>query len=87
MLQTIELRLEDKPGALMRVAGIYTAKGCNIRSLTVTPEPAQGGFSRMIVVAEVEPRLHSRIIAQINRLVQVLEAEDVSEPQAECAAC
>ncbi len=79
MQRTIHLRVEDKPGVLMRVAGIITAKGENIDSLTVRPDPECAGVSRIVLVAQVEPRLQTRIVNEMNRLVQVFEAIDVSE--------
>jgi acetolactate synthase small subunit len=39
MRQVIQLWVEDKPGVLMRVAGIITAKGANIYSLALAPDP------------------------------------------------
>lgn len=80
MHQTIQICVEDKPGALMRVAGIVTAKGCNIVSLSATPDPAQPGASRIIVVADVDAHLRTRIVNEMNRLVNVLRATDVSAP-------
>jgi acetolactate synthase-1/3 small subunit len=78
MQQTIQLWLENKPGALMRVAGILTAKGINIETLSVSPHPAHD-ISRMIIVADVELRLRARVLNEINRLVNVLLAIDVSD--------
>ena len=79
MQLTIQGWLEDKPGALMRVAGILAAKGCNIMSLTVAPDPWNGGLSRMIIIADVEERLHVRVINEMNRLVNVLLAMNVKD--------
>jgi len=79
MKRTIHLFVEDKPGVLMRVAGIVTAKGANIHALTVAPDPDQAGIERMVLVAEVEPRLEKRIVNEMNRLIQVLSATDVSD--------
>lgn len=79
MQLTVNVWLEDKPGALMRVAGILTAKGCNIRNLNVSPDPWKEGFSRMTLVADVEERLHAKVVNEINRLVNVLLAVDVSK--------
>jgi acetolactate synthase I/III small subunit len=74
--QTIQLWVEDRPGVLMRVAGIITAKGLNIESLTVTP--AEHGTARILIVTETEARLKTRLLQEMNRLIQVLEAADVS---------
>ena len=56
MLQIISVLLENKPGALMRVTGLLTARGYNIESLTVarTVDP---DLSRMSIVVDVEDRL------------------------------
>jgi acetolactate synthase I/III small subunit len=78
MRQTIQVELEDKPGALMRVAGILTATGSNIESLLVAPVPFAAGTSCMIIVVEIEPRLRVRVVQQMNRLVNVLAARDIT---------
>ena len=81
MRQVIQVWLEDKPGALMRVAGILTAKGINIESVIMTPDPFETVASRMIIVADVEPRLRKRVIQEMNRLVNVFLAVDATEQQ------
>ncbi|HVT95467.1 MAG TPA: acetolactate synthase small subunit [Bryobacteraceae bacterium] len=91
MRQTIQIWLENRPGALMRVAGILTAKGCNIETLTVAPDPWREGISRMTIVADVEERLHGRVVKEMNRLVNVLCAQDAGlqrrGPNRERPAC
>jgi acetolactate synthase-1/3 small subunit len=74
MPQTVEILMQDEPGVLMRVLGIVTAKGCNIQSLSVAPDAERPGVTRARLVADVEPRLHQRVINELNRLVQVLQA-------------
>lgn len=83
MQQLISLLVENKPGALMRVAGVLTARGYNIESLTVakTLDPA---MSSMTIVAEVDPVMRPLLIKQITRLVNVVEAVDLTESQAVC---
>ena len=78
MQQRIHVSIEDKPGALMRVTGILTAKGCNIRSLRVDPDPVHAGLSQIFLIAEVEERLQTRVITEMNRLVNVLLATDIT---------
>ncbi len=62
----------------MRVAGIITAKGANIHSLTVEPDPLQMGLAQIYVVADIELRLRQRVLNEMNRLVQVIRACDVT---------
>lgn len=78
MRQAIEVELENTPGALMRVAGILTATGTNIETLSVKPLESREGVSILFLVADIEPRLRLRVIQQIDRLINVLRAEDVS---------
>ncbi len=78
MLQVISVHLENKPGALMRVTGLLSQRGYNIESLTVarTLDPA---LSRMTIVVDVDPVLRQQVIKQMNRLVNVLQAVDLTE--------
>jgi acetolactate synthase-1/3 small subunit len=81
MTQVISVLLENKPGALMRVTGLLTQRGYNIESLTVarTLDP---GLSRMTIVVDVEPALRQQVIKQMNRLINVLQATDLTESPA-----
>lgn len=78
MLQVISLLMENKPGALMRVTGLLSARGYNIESLTVgrTLDPT---LSRMTIVVDVDPKLRQQLIKQMNKLVNVLQANDLTE--------
>jgi acetolactate synthase-1/3 small subunit len=81
MLQLISILVENKPGALMRVTGVLSARGYNIESLTVarTLDPE---LSRMSIVVDVEPNQCSQVIKQINKLINVLQAVDLTEAAA-----
>ena len=81
MLQVISLLVENKPGALMRVTGVLTARGYNIESLTVarTLDPA---LSHMTIVVDVDPSLRTLVIKQMNKLINVLQANDLSDSRA-----
>jgi acetolactate synthase I/III small subunit len=78
MLQVISILMENKPGSLMRVTGLFAQRNYNIESLTVarTLDPA---LSRMTIVADVEPKIRPQVIKQINKLVNVLQATDLTE--------
>src|SRR5271166_253162 len=81
MLQVISLLLENKPGALMRVTGLLSQRGYNIESLTVarTLDPE---LSRMTIVVDVDATLRQQVIKQMNKLVNVLQAVDLTESPA-----
>src|SRR5436190_4159962 len=78
MLQVISVLMENKPGALLRVTGLLGARGYNIESLTVarTLDPA---LSRMTIVVDVDAGLRQQVIKQINKLVNVLQATDLTD--------
>jgi acetolactate synthase-1/3 small subunit len=78
MLQIISILMENKPGALMRVTGLFAQRNYNIESLTVarTLDPE---LSRMTIVADVDPKIRVQVIKQINKLVNVLQATDLTE--------
>ena len=81
MQQIISLLMENKPGALMRVTGLLSQRGYNIESLTVarTLDPE---LSRMTIVVEADDVLRPQVIKQMNKLVNVLQASDLTEAAA-----
>ena len=83
MLQTISLLVENKPGALLRVTGLLGSRGYNIESLTVarTLDPE---LSRMTIVVDVDSRLCAQVIKQMNKLINVLQATDVTDSAGVC---
>jgi len=78
MLQVISLLLENKPGALMRVTGLLSQRGYNIESLTVarTLDPE---ISRMTIAVDVDATQREQVIKQMNKLINVLQATDLTE--------
>ncbi len=81
MIQVISLLVENKPGALMRITGLLSARGYNIESLTVarTHDPT---LSRMTIVVDVDANLRAQVTKQMNKLVNVLQATDLTESPA-----
>ena len=78
MLQVISILLENKPGALMRVTGLLTQRGYNIESLTVarTLDPE---LSRMTIAVDVDDNQRPQVIKQMNKLINVLQATDLTD--------
>ena len=81
MLLVISLLVENKPGAIMRITGLLSARAYNIESLTVarTLDPE---ISRMTIVVDVDSTLRQQVIKQMNKLVNVLQAVDLTESPA-----
>jgi acetolactate synthase-1/3 small subunit len=78
MRHIISLLLENEPGALSRVAGLFSARGYNIESLTVatTEDPT---LSRMTLVTAGSEEIIEQITKQLNKLVDVIKLQDLSE--------
>jgi acetolactate synthase-1/3 small subunit len=81
MLQVISLLVENKPGALMRITGVLSARGYNIESLTVA-RTLDSTLSRMTIAVDVESNLRTQVIKQMNKLVNVLQASDLTDTPA-----
>ena len=78
MSRTLIALVEDKPGVLARVAGLLRRRAYNIESLTVghAQEP---GISRMTIVLDSDQESASKIARHLNKLVNVLGVEDVTD--------
>ena len=77
MKRVISLLLEHEPGALARVAGLFTARGYNIESLTVasTDDPS---LARMTIVTTGSDEMIEQITKQLNKLVDVVKLRNLS---------
>jgi len=71
-LHTISVLVEDKPGVLTRVAGLFAARGFNIDSLAVGPTD-DVGLSRMTIVVQVDTKTLEQVTKQLNKLVNVIK--------------
>jgi acetolactate synthase-1/3 small subunit len=76
--RTISILVENRFGVLSRVAGLFSARGYNIESLTVA-RSSQPGLSRITMVVKCESALAQQILKQVNKLVDVVEAVDLTE--------
>lgn len=76
----IAVLMENESGALSRVAGLFSARGYNIESLTVaaTHDPT---LSRMTIVTIGTERVVEQIIKQLNKLIDVVRLTDLTEVQ------
>ncbi|MDM7322044.1 MAG: acetolactate synthase small subunit [Gammaproteobacteria bacterium] len=78
MRHIISLLMENEAGALSRVAGLFSARGYNIESLTVAPtnDPT---LSRMTIVTHGDDQIIEQIIKQLNKLIDVVKVQDIQE--------
>ena len=72
MSHILSLLVEDKPGLLTRVAGLFARRGFNIESLAVGKSEIEG-LSRITVVVDVEELPLEQVTKQLNKLVNVLK--------------
>ncbi len=78
MQHIISLLLENEPGALSRVAGLFSARGYNIESLSVAPTEDES-LSRMTLVTNGDDTIIEQITKQLNKLVDVVKLQDLTE--------
>jgi acetolactate synthase-1/3 small subunit len=77
----LSLLVEDKPGLLTRVAGLFARRAFNIESLAVGASEIQG-LSRITVVVQVEGLALEQITKQLNKLVNVIKIVELEPEQA-----
>ena len=78
MRHIISILLENESGALSRVAGLFTARGYNIESLTVAPTE-DATLSRITLVTRGSEEVIEQITKQLNKLVDVVKLVDLTE--------
>jgi acetolactate synthase-1/3 small subunit len=71
----ISILVSNKPGALVRIALVFSRRGYNIDSLVVSPT-IDDSISRMNIVARGNPETLAQIIQQLEKLVDVIQAKD-----------
>lgn len=75
---TLAVIVDNEPGILARIAGLFTARGYNIESLTVSEITADKSVSRITIVTSASPATLEQIVAQLDRLVPVHRVHDLT---------
>ncbi|MDR3220620.1 MAG: acetolactate synthase small subunit [Candidatus Accumulibacter sp.] len=78
MRHIISILLENEAGALSRVAGLFSARGYNIETLTVAPTE-DSSLSRLTIVTSGSGEIIEQITKQLNKLIDVIKVVDLSE--------
>ncbi|MGO4536067.1 acetolactate synthase small subunit [Leifsonia sp. 2MCAF36] len=76
----LSLLVEDKPGLLTRVAGLFARRGFNIHSLAVGTSEVEG-LSRITVVVDVEELPLEQVTKQLNKLINVIKIVELDQAQ------
>ena len=81
MKHLISVLIENKPGALARVAGLFSRRGFNIDTLAVGPT-AEATISRMTIELDAEEHPHEQVSKQLHKLVNVVKITEFKHGQA-----
>jgi acetolactate synthase-1/3 small subunit len=74
---TISLLVENKPGVLHRIAGLFSRRGYNIASLTVGPTE-RPEYSRMTIVVRLSSKPVEQVVRQVQKLIPVVEVRELA---------
>ena len=80
MKRVVALLMENQPGALSRVVGLFSQRGYNIESLIVAPTD-DPSLSRLTMVTEGDAKAVEQITKQLNKLIDVVKVVDLSEEE------
>jgi len=78
---TLEVLVENSPGVLARVAGLFARRAYNIERLTVGPT-ANPEVSQMDIVVSVERHALEQVIAQLDKLINVISIKEIKPDSA-----
>lgn len=78
MRRIISMLLENEPGALSRVVGLFSQRNYNIETLTVAPTE-DATLSRLTVTTKGSDRVIEQITKQLNKLIEVVKVVDLTE--------
>ncbi len=80
-VHTLSVLVENKPGVLARIAGLFSRRGFNIDSLAVGPTE-HPDISRMTIVVNVEESPLEQVTKQLNKLVEVIKIVELDDREA-----
>ena len=74
----ISTLVEDRPGVLQKVAGLFNRRGFNIDSITVGQSEVEG-LSRMVITVHADEKGLEQVTKQLNKLVDVIKIKDITK--------
>ncbi|HEY4686916.1 MAG TPA: acetolactate synthase small subunit [Candidatus Subteraquimicrobiales bacterium] len=77
MKHTLSVLVENKPGVLARIAGLFSRRGFNIETLAVGPTE-KPDFSRMTLVVEAKSHQLEQVTKQLHKLINVVKISDLN---------
>lgn len=74
MLYTIDIKTENKPGVLYRLAGLFIKRKINIKRINAY-EIKKSGFSMIFLTADIDEKIIETLVKQINKIIEVREVK------------
>lgn len=78
MKRIISVLMENAPGALSRIVGVFSQRGYNVDSLCVAPTDDES-LSRLTIITHGDDKVIEQITKQVNKLIDVLKVVDLTE--------
>ena len=82
----ISTLVEDKPGVLQKVAGLFNRRGFNIDSITVGESEVEG-LSRMVITVRADQKGLEQVTKQLNKVVDVIKIKDITKNAVQRELC
>ncbi len=80
MRRILAILMENEPGSLSRIVGLFSQRAFNIESLTVAPTD-DNSLSRMTIATSGDDRVLEQIVKQVNKLIDVIKITDITYRQ------
>ncbi|TMM41884.1 acetolactate synthase small subunit [Colwellia ponticola] len=80
MRRILAILMENEPGSLSRIVGLFSQRAFNIESLTVAPTN-DNSLSRMTIATEGDDKVLEQIVKQVNKLIDVIKITDITDRQ------
>ena len=78
MRRILAILLENEPGSLSRIVGLFSQRAYNIESLTVAPTE-DSSLSRITIATKGDDKVLEQIVKQVNKLIDVLKISDITD--------
>ena len=82
----ISTLVENKPGVLQKVAGLFTRRDFNIDSITVGESEVEG-LARMVITVKGDDKILEQVTKQLNKLVDVIKIKDITKKAVKRELC
>jgi len=78
MRRILAILMENEPGSLSRIVGLFSQRAYNIESLTVAPTD-DTSLSRMTIATKGDDKVLEQIVKQVNKLIDVIKITDITD--------